>query len=270
MNTENDSSLPSPAQAAPGAETVPPLSNIRVVLVNGIYGGNIGSACRAMANMGLSDLWLVNPRDSVDWEEAAKMACHAGSILQTRHVVPVLADAVADCALVAGVTARTGLYRDHAKTPREWAPRLLEAASAAPVALVFGSEDNGLSREEIALCTQLVRIPSSPAYASLNLAQAVLVVAYELFVRAGDFAPPEESSPEAPSRMREAFFAKYDQALFDIGFTMPETRSHMMLGVRRIFSRGPLTEKDLQILLGIASQTQWAANELKKLRPPRA
>ena len=128
------------------------------------------------------------------------------------------------------------------------------------------AEEFGLSREEIALCTQLVRIPSSPAYASLNLAQAVLVVAYELFVRAGDFTPPLESSAEAPSRMREAFFAKYDQALFDIGFTMPETRTHMMLGIRRIFSRGPLTEKDLQILLGIASQTQWAANEIRRLR----
>ncbi len=241
-----------------------PLDNIRIVLVNPVYGGNVGSACRAMMNMGLSQLVLVAPRPGMDMEDAAAMACHAGAILQNRKVCATVAEAVADCGLVAGTSNRGGLYRDHAKTPREWAPRLLEAAVAAPVAILFGSEDNGLSLDDLALCTQFIRIPSSETYKSLNVAMSVMVCAYELFVASGSFEPPQERSAECPSAMREAMFAKWRQALLDIGFMTPDTADHMMLGIRRILSRGPLTEKDVQILLGMASQTQWAANQLPK------
>lgn len=239
-----------------------PLDNIRIVLVNPIYGGNVGSVCRAMMNMGLSQLVLVNPREGMNMEDAASMACHAGRILNNRRVFDTLAEAVADCALVAGTSNRGGLYRDHARTPREWAPHLLEAAAAAPVAVVFGAEDNGLSLDDLALCTQIIRIPSSPDYKSLNLAMSVMVCAYELFVASGTFELPPESSPECPSAMREAMFAKWRRALLGIGFMSDETADHMMLGLRRIFSRGPLTEKDVQILLGVASQTLWAARQL--------
>ena len=102
-----------------------PLDHIRIVLVNGIYGGNVGAACRAMMNMGLSQLVLVNPRPGMDMEEAQQMACHAGDILKNRRVCATVAEAVADCGLVAGTSNRGGLYREHSKTPREWAPRLL-------------------------------------------------------------------------------------------------------------------------------------------------
>lgn len=243
-----------------------PLDNIRIVLVNPVYGGNVGSACRAMMNMGLSQLALVNPRPGFDWQAAATMACHAGDILARRREFATAADAVADCGLVAGTSNRGGLYRDHAKTPREWAPRLLEAALDAPVAILFGSEDNGLSLDDLALCTQFIRIPSSDAYKSLNLAMSVMVCAYELFVASGTFEPPQERSAECPSSMREAMFAKWRRALLDIGFMTPDTADHMMLGIRRILSRGPLTEKDVQILLGMAAQTQWAAGHI----PPRS
>lgn len=237
-----------------------PLENIRIVLVRPIYGGNVGSVCRAMMNMGLSQLVLVDPSSTMDMEEAATMACHAGSILARRQVFDTTAEAVADCALVAGTSNRGGLYREHSKPPREWAPHLLEAAASAPVAIMFGPEDNGLSLDDIALCTQIIKIPSSPAYTSLNLAMSVMVCSYELFVASGQYEPPVELSPEAPSAMREAMFAKWRRALLTIGFMTPETADHMMLGIRRIFSRGPLTEKDVQILLGVASQTLWAAN----------
>lgn len=241
-----------------------PLDHIRIVLVNGIYGGNVGAACRAMMNMGLSQLVLVNPRPGMDMEEAQQMACHAGDILKNRRVCATVAEAVADCGLVAGTSNRGGLYREHSKTPREWAPRLLAAAVDTPVAILFGSEDNGLSLEELALCTQFIRIPSADVYKSLNVAMSVLVVAYELFVASGTFEPPQERSLECPAAMREAMFAKWRRALLDIGFMTPDTADHMMLGIRRILSRGPLTEKDVQILLGMASQTQWAANQLPK------
>ncbi len=241
-----------------------PLDHIRIVLVNPVYGGNVGSACRAMMNMGLSQLVLVNPRPGLNPEAALQMACHAGEIFKNRRVCAATAEAVADCGLVAGTSNRGGLYREHSKTPREWAPRLLAAAAAAPVAVLFGSEDNGLSLEDLALCTQFIRIPSSENYKSLNIAMSVMVVAYELFTAAGIFEPPQERSLECPSAMREAMFAKWRRALLDIGFMTPDTADHMMLGIRRILSRGPLTEKDVQILLGMASQTQWAANQLPK------
>lgn len=236
-----------------------PLEQIRVVLVAPIYGGNVGSVCRAMMNMGLSQLTLVRPNPGMDMEAAAAMACHAGEILAGRTVCATLAEAVADCGLVAGTSNRGGLYRGHAKTPREWAPRLIEAAQSAKVAVVFGPEDNGLSLEELALCTQIIRIPSSEEYKSLNLAMSVMVCAYELFCAAGQFEPLQESSPECPSAMREAMFGKWRQSLLATGFMTEDTAEHMMLGIRRIFSRGSLTEKDVQILLGVASQTLWAA-----------
>lgn len=242
-----------------------PLDNICIVLVRPIYGGNVGSVCRAMMNMGLSDLRLVNPNENLDMEAAASMACHAGGILARRKVFDTTAEAVADCVLVAGTSNRGGLYRGHSRTPREWAPHLLEAARGGPVAVMFGPEDNGLSLDDIALCTQLIKIPSSDAYSSLNLAASVMVCAYELFCAAGVYEAPEETSPEAPSAMREAMFAKWRRALLGIGFMTEDTAEHMMLGIRRIFSRGRLTEKDVQILLGVASQTLWAARQI----PPR-
>lgn len=241
-----------------------PLDNIRIVLVNPIYGGNVGSACRAMMNMGLSQLVLINPRLGMNMEEASQMACHAGEILGKHRVFDTTAEAVADCGLVAGTSNRGGLYRDHSKTPREWVPRLLAAALDAPVAILFGSEDNGLSLEDLALCTQFIRIPSSDTYKSLNVAMSVMICAYELFHAAGVFEPPQERSEECPSAMREAMFAKWRRALLDIGFMTADTADHMMLGIRRILSRGPLTEKDVQILLGMASQTQWAANQIPR------
>ncbi|NLG34815.1 MAG: RNA methyltransferase [Lentisphaerae bacterium] len=243
------------------------LDNIRIVLVNPIYGGNVGSVCRAMMNMGLSQLALVDPRPEMNWKEAAMMACHAGEILETRRVFATTAEAVADCGLVAGTSNRGGLYRDHAKTPREWANPLLEAALDTPVAILFGSEDNGLSLEDLALCTQFIRIPSSEAYKSLNLAMSVMVCAYELFAASGTFEAPQERSPECPSAMREAMFAKWRRALLGIGFMTEETADHMMLGIRRILSRGTLTEKDVQILLGVAAQTLWAADQLPPKKP---
>ena len=99
------------------------LSNIRVVLVGPLYGGNVGAVCRAMANTGLNDLALVQPRN-LDMQEARMMACHAGRILEERSEFESLADAVADCGVVMGTSAREGLYRSHSRSPREWAPRL--------------------------------------------------------------------------------------------------------------------------------------------------
>lgn len=241
-----------------GETTANVLNNIRIVLVGPLYGGNIGSVCRAMANMGLSDLVLVAPR-APSLDEARMMACHAGHLLDGRREVATLAEAVADCGLVMGTTARCGLYRQHARTPREWAPLALAAADTGKVALVFGREDNGLDNEELALCTQIVQIPTCDAFTSINLAQAVMLCCYELFVATGTYAPPEEKSPEAPSSLRERMFGLWRETLLEIGFMRDDKADHMMLGLRRILSRGKLTIDDVRILMGIARQCRWAA-----------
>ncbi len=233
------------------------LRNIHVVLVRPLYGGNIGSVCRAMKNMGLSSLRLVAPQHTVDWEEARKMALSAGDVLQAHALYPEMAAAVADCVQVAGTTGLTGLYRAHAYTPREWAPVFLDSARAHPVALVFGCEDNGLNNEELALCTQIIRIPSSPNYFSLNLSHAVMVCCYELFLATGHFQPAGEHHPEAPSEMRERMISMWDLMLRDIGFYDDQKADHMLMAMRRIFSRGKLSVADVNILMGIARQTQW-------------
>lgn len=234
------------------------LDNIRVVLVSPLYGGNVGSVCRAMANMGITDLALAAPRE-LDMFEAKKMACHALPVLDSRREFSTLAEAVADCGLVMGTSAREGLYRQHARSPREWAGRALEAAAGAKVALVFGPEDNGLSNEDLALCTQVMKIPTHAACSSLNLSQAVLICCYELFLLGGEYEPPVEKSVEAPSRLREQMFEIWRETLLQIGFMEDEKADHMMLGLRRILSRGSLTEDDVRIMLGIARQMQWAA-----------
>ncbi|MDD4102050.1 MAG: RNA methyltransferase, partial [Kiritimatiellae bacterium] len=110
------------------------LKNIRVVLVGTLYSGNVGSVCRAMANMGISDLALAGPQICDDWQDAVRMAVHADSILENRRETKDLAEAVADCAFVVGTTARGGLYRQHVKTPREVAPDLLRLAANGRVA----------------------------------------------------------------------------------------------------------------------------------------
>lgn len=239
------------------------LDRMRVVLVSPIYPGNVGSVCRAMKNMGLTRLDVAGPRRGFAWEEARPMAAHANDVLDARRVWPDLASAVADCGLVAGTTARPGLYRAHAKTVRDWAPRLLAAAEDRDVALVFGPEDNGLSNDDLSLCTQIIQIPSSDTYPSLNLAQAVLVVAYELFVASGVFEPPAERTVEVPSVRRERMFTLWRQLLLDIGFMEESKADHMMMGLRRIFSRGPLTDADLRILMGIIRQTAWISDRAR-------
>jgi tRNA/rRNA methyltransferase len=241
------------------------LENIRIVLVGPLYGGNVGSVCRVMKNMGLNNLNLVAPDKDLDWDEAKKFAYRAVDVLKKRNTFPTLAEAVADCGLVAGASARVGMYRDHAKSPREWAPDLLEGAQKVPVAIVFGREDKGLTNEELALCTQIIQIPSSDEYTSLNLSHAVMVCCYEMFVAADIFEPSEEKSPEAPSHMRERMFALWEKTLRANGFMMPEKADHMMMGLRRILSRGTLTDNDVRILMGMASQSLWSENKRREL-----
>jgi tRNA/rRNA methyltransferase len=242
------------------------LDNIRVVLVNPLYGGNVGSICRVMANTGLKQLALVAPAN-LNLQEARMLACNAWSIFESHREFATLAEAVADCGLVAGTSVRPGLYRAHARSPRDWAPTLLDAARQAPVALVFGREDNGLSNEDLTLCTHFIRIPSTPEYSSLNLAQAAMICCYEVYLASHEFVPGVEKSPEAPAELRERMFAMWEETLLAVGFMEREKALHMMLGIRRIFARGLLTVDDVKILMGIARQMRWKIDRLGEHAP---
>ncbi len=237
------------------------LDNIRIVLVGPLYGGNVGSVCRAMANTGLSDLAIVSER-RLNMDEARMMACHATDILDSRSTHESLAEAVQDCGVIMGTSARTGLYRQHAKTPREWALPVLSDTSRGKVALVFGREDKGLSNEELAICSRIIQIPTSESYTSLNLSQAVMVCCYEIFVAADIYEPPVEKSELAPSVLRERMFTMWRDLLLRIGFMEDDKADHMMQGFRRIMGRGAETEDDVRIMMGIVRQTEWAVDNL--------
>ncbi|MCL1920886.1 MAG: RNA methyltransferase [Kiritimatiellaeota bacterium] len=235
------------------------LSNIRIVLVGTLYSGNVGSVCRAMANMGVSDLVLAAPKICDGWDDATRMAVHADNILNARREAATLAEAVADCAWVVGTTARGGLYRQHVKAPRDLAPELLRLACAGRVALVFGREDKGLSNDEIGICTHLIRIPVHTGYASLNLAQAVLLCCYELYAALGTYEAPVEKSLPAQAAQKLKLLEKWRAMLLAIGFMKEDKADHMMQGIQRIFSRGTFSEDDVAIMMGVARQADWAA-----------
>ncbi|MGI6495246.1 MAG: RNA methyltransferase [Kiritimatiellia bacterium] len=244
---------------------------VRIVLVETLYSGNIGSVCRSMANMGLSDLALVSPQAVDGWEEAARLACHATDILETRREFPTLADAIADCTMVAGATARLGLYRQHVRPPREIAPEVWKTAAAGGrVAMVFGREDKGLLNDEIVQCTHLVRIPASADYLSLNLSQAVMVCTYELFMARGDYEQPREKSLPATAAQRAQMMAMWRRLLLLTGFMEEDKADHMMQGFQRIFTRGAVTDDDLRILMGVARQAEWAARADPSMLPGAA
>jgi tRNA/rRNA methyltransferase len=242
------------------------LDNIVVVLVGTLYGGNVGSTCRAMANMGIKELRLVNPRETIEWEDATRMACHATPILEARKHFTSLEDAVSDCVAVVGTTARQGLYRQHALSPREQAPKLLQLAEQGKVALVFGREDKGLLNDEVSLCSHLVQIPTDSEYSSLNLSQAVMVLCYELFATRNVYEPIQEKSELAPAQMRNRMFDMWRELLLHIGFMEEKKAEHMMAGINRIFSRGALTINDVNIMMGIVRQTYWAVDHDKHNR----
>lgn len=238
-----------------------PALDVRVVLVSPLYAGNVGSVCRAMANMGFSELVAVSPRIAEgDWPEAERLAVHAGGILRNMRIAGSFAEAISGCIAVAGATARDGLYRQHIRFVRDAAPDLASIARSGKLALVLGREDNGLENDEIQLCTHLLRIPSADDYRSLNLAQAAMVCMYEIRSAASSPELPGEKSPPASAGHRARLFEAWREAMLATGFMKEDKADHMMQGFARIFSRGVKTEDDANIMLGVARQALWASS----------
>jgi tRNA/rRNA methyltransferase len=217
------------------------MERIRIVLCRPSHPGNIGAAARAMKTMGLSDLRLVAP-ERFPAKEDQWMATHAQEVLQEAKVVGSLEEAIADCAAAFALSAR----------PREWSPQVLEVRAAASraagipgrVAFVFGSEEAGLTNEEMFACQFLVHIPANPAFSSLNLAQAVQVVCYELFVSSGGKAPASRPEKLATVEDVEGLYMHLEEASLRSGFYVPESRSKLPERLRRLFSRVPALERE--------------------------
>jgi tRNA/rRNA methyltransferase len=227
-----------------------------VVLVEPQLGENIGAAARAMANFGLSRLRLVRPRQAWPNDKARMMAAGADRILDGAALYETLEAAIADCSFVLATTARA---HDQAKPvvgPAEaaalMAPRI---AAGENVAILFGRERNGLENDEVALADRIVILPVNPAFASLNLAQAVVIVAYEWFKLSSDeklpFAMPQKSAP-APKEQLLAFFASLERELEKVEFFRPpDKRETMQINLRNIFTRMQPTRQDIQTLHGV-------------------
>ncbi len=236
------------------------LDRVRIVLVRPREAQNVGAVARAMKNMGLSRLVLVDV-PSLDEPRAQTLAVHAGDVLAARRHAATLAGALADCGLVVGTSGRATAARDEATTPRAVAPRMLAAAAANDVALVFGPEDHGLALEELKLCHEVLAIPTSDAYGSLNLAQAVLVAAYELWTAAAPAAPARALAPHA---RLELLWTKLEAGLRDVSFLHGDEAPTMMRRFRGMLGRAALDDDEVQILLGVARQMTWAGTQARR------
>lgn len=244
----------------PAAEAVP-LRNVRIVLVRPRGAANVGAAARAMKNCGVADLALVRPA-LPRLAAAERMAVHARDVLRAARVVEAVPDAVADCGLVVGTTCRGGGYRRAAEDLGALAPVLLERAASGPVAVLFGPEDHGLSNADLRHCHRFCAIDTSDAYASLNLAQAVLLVCWELRRAASAGAAAAVPEPAAPAATVAALFEHLQAALLRIGFLNPQNPEHVMFALRGLLGRAAPTAHEVRVLRGMARQIDWAAGEM--------
>jgi tRNA/rRNA methyltransferase len=219
--------------------------------------GNIGAAARALKNMGFDDLRLVAP-GTLKSREAAAMAVHADDVLASATIYPDLAAALADCAVAVGTTSRRGGYRSRARPLRAATAELNAIAGSNKIAIVFGREDHGLTNRELKLCNRLITIPTAPEYPSLNLAQAVMVVAYELMM-ASEESASARAPLFAPAAASDPMLARMEEALLSIGFIPDDNPNHIMLAIREIFGRSGLTPREVEILNGMARQIRWVA-----------
>jgi tRNA/rRNA methyltransferase len=250
----------------PPQTSIPLFNRLRFVLVETSHPGNIGAVARAMKTMGFSELVLVNPRfpDALTQEEAIAFASGAQDVLNAARIVGSVDEALQGCNYAAALTARFREFSPPVLTPRQLAMQFA-AATNLHAALVFGSERYGLPNDVVEKCNALINIPANPVYSSLNLAQAVQVLAYECrMVQEGD--APQASSigfqgATAGMAQIDGMYSHLEQALVAIDFLDPDNPKKLMPRLRRLFSRTQLETEEVNILRGIATQI------LKKTKP---
>ncbi|EEX91445.1 rRNA methylase [Vibrio orientalis CIP 102891 = ATCC 33934] len=235
------------------------LNNVKVVLVGTSHSGNIGSAARAMKVMGLSNLVLVDPQCSVD-EQTLALAAGAADIAENATVVDTLTEAVADCALVVGSSARSRTLEWPMLEPRECGQKFVSEGQESPVALVFGRERTGLTNDELQTCHYHVCIPANPEYSSLNLAMAVQTLSYEIRMA---YLDNEQSQYQAPEQVEyprhkelEMFFAHLEKVAKDTQFISEDQPGKVMNKLRRLFNRARPEAQELNILRGVLTAVE--------------
>lgn len=238
------------------------LDNVTIILAGTKHPGNIGSAARAMRNMGLDHLVLAAPRCRIQ-EESYRMAKSGKAVLDSAKTCRSLKSALRGVRLLVGTTAKSGGYRARAGSLRSLVPRILDHAARQRVGILFGPEDTGLVDDDLRSCQLLIRIPTHPTARSINLAQAVMVVGYELFL--GSLEREPERVPKLASLAQvEAMYSQLERALLEIGFLQPQNARHMMFTLRRMLGRAGLEASDVGALRGIARQIEWYAGMHKR------
>ena len=231
------------------------LDNIAIVLCRPRFPENIGAAARAMCNMGLGELLVVEP-ENCDLTRVLKMATHAAvEVVERMESHPSLQQALAPFGMVVGTTARLGKQRQVIESPARLAQRLVPLSRENRIAIVFGPEDRGLTNEDIRLCHWLVNIPTAD-FASLNLAQAVMIVCYELFG-----ACRQDSAEHMPRlatrRELDGMYEEVKDILLRISFIQPDHPDYWMNRIRHFFTRMQLRAGEVSIVRGICRQIRW-------------
>lgn len=234
---------------------------IRIVLVDPQHPGNIGASARAMKNMGLKSLVLVRPRAPSD-PDAAVRAAGAADLLARARIVATIDEAVGDCGLVIGTTARPRSANWRVIDAREAAAELSAASAVRPAAVLFGGERNGLANEELERCQALVRIPCAAGYESLNLAQAVQVIAYEIRMARPEGESRPAAVPPATADEMRALEAHFERVMCRCGFMHEGNAGQLGARVRRLIARAAPDDGEVRILRG------WLAALERGLRAP--
>lgn len=239
------------------------LSSVRIVLVATSHPGNIGSTARAMKTMGLHSLYLVRPKSFPD-SKANEMAAGADDVLQNAVVVHSIEEALAGCQLILATSARPRDLSLPGLIPSSGADLISKKSDNTQVALVFGREHAGLTNEELLKCHYHINIPSNPEFSSLNLAQAVQIVAYEIRMKllSPEAAVALKQDEEATADEIEQFYEHLKEVFVDIQFLKAANPRRLMQRVRRLFNRVRLEKMEVSILRGMLSQVQksleWA------------
>jgi len=238
------------------------LNNIRIVLIGTTHPGNIGAVARAMKNMCLTQLYLVEPKE-FPCAEATARASGADDLLYNAKVCNGLDEALDGCRLVVGASARLRRVEWPQFAPRECAAQLLSEAKQGPVALVFGRESSGLSNAEMDRCQYLVHIPANEEYSSLNLSMAVQVLAYELRMTMLEDVSTEVKPDRivATADEMEGFIQHLEQTMRDIQFSDPRQSTKLLRRLRRLFNRAQPDNDELNILRGILSAAQGCKSQ---------
>lgn len=232
------------------------LNKIRIVLVSPSHPGNIGACARAMKVMGLSQLYLVNPK-SFPHPEATARATGAEDILDKAVVVNDLVSALDHCEVVYGMSARSRSLAWPTFTPRQMAAEILNHHRST--ALVFGSERTGLTNEELAICHFQVQIPTQPEFKSLNLAAAVQVMVYELYLASDHSSLPTQTDDDealATTLQMEGFYEQLEQVMRKTDYLDPNHPKLLMQRLRRLFQRARVNQTEFNILRGILTSVQ--------------